>query len=228
MDEFIKTWSWFDWKYRMLNTLRFDTMKSALSLFRQYGGKTILETGTTRLPDDWGAGMSTLQFGDYCNKYGGKVITVDIESDAIETCKKITSEFSSVIEYVVSDSHVYLNNYSGDKIDLLYLDSYDYPFGPLLADYDGDKDLEKAIYTLHRIPFDEIWAKYGKLILPCQEFQLTEFQIAEKYLSEHAVVLLDDNELPGGGKTRLTKDYLISKPEWKLVLDMQQSLWVRI
>jgi hypothetical protein len=228
MDEFIKAWSWFDWEYRILDVLRFTTMKASLNLFRQYNGKTIVETGTTRFPNDWGAGMSTLLFGHYCHKYGGKVTTVDIEQGAIDVCRQVTEKFASAIDYVLSDSIVFLNNYKGPKIDLLYLDSYDYPFGVLLNDFGGSEHLVEAEYKMLRTPFEDIWTKYGDVILPCQEFQLSEFKLAEKHLSEHAVVLLDDNELPGGGKTRLTKEYLITKPEWKLVLDLQQSLWVKI
>lgn len=44
--------------------------------------------------------------------------------------------------------------------------------------------------------------------------------------SPRAVVLLDDNHMPGGGKTRLSKMFLRSKG-WLCVLDWQQSLWVK-
>jgi hypothetical protein len=59
----------------------------------------------------------------------GHVITVDIDPNAIEACKRITAEWADVIEYVVSDSLEFFRNYNlavCGPIDLLYLDGLDY------------------------------------------------------------------------------------------------------
>ncbi|MBU2051331.1 MAG: hypothetical protein KKH61_20480, partial [Gammaproteobacteria bacterium] len=57
----------------------------------------------------------------------------------------------------------------------------------------------------------------------CQEHQLKEFKAAENH--HPPIVLLDDNNFPDGGKTKLTKEYLLGK--YKLVYENQQSLWIR-
>lgn len=90
----------------------------------------VVETGTmwSKLEDNMGA--FTLVFGDLIKNWtGGKLITIDISSQNIETCKTTTSEFSDVIEYVVSDSVQYLENMPDElvkKIDFIYFDSYDF------------------------------------------------------------------------------------------------------
>jgi hypothetical protein len=83
-----------------------------------------------------------------------------------------------------------------NPIDLLYLDSLDCPTTPETTAY------------------------------PAQLHQLTELKLIERKLTEHAVVLLDDNNFPNGGKTRLTKAYL-AQTGWLCLLDYQQSLWIR-
>ena len=83
-----------------------------------------------------------------------------------------------------------------ESIDLLYLDSLDCPTDPNISP------------------------------IPAQQHQLTEFQVIEPKLSKNCIVLLDDNNFPNGGKTRLTKEYL-SRTGWVCLLDFQQSLWIR-
>ena len=139
--------------------------------------------------------MSTLLFADYVSHQKfGIVYTADILPEAMEQCKIVTAEFKDSISYIVEDSISFLKRYTGSEIDLLYLDSLDYPLG-------GDPT-------------------------ECQEFQLKEFKTIEDKLSPKCVVLLDDNNLPGGGKTKLTKEYLIEKG-WTCVLDYQQSVFIR-
>lgn len=204
MDDFLFTGNWFEKKYREKSGGRYPTVKSALNLVHQGKLKprdelVIVETGTTRFPDDWGAGMSTVMFGDYAKEYGAKVYTVDIEEKNIETCKEVTSEFSDNIEYVVADSHEFLKEYNGPPIDLLYLDSLDYPLKP------KDGTIEE-----------------------CQEHQLKEYRLAKRSLVPHwAVILLDDNDLPGGGKCALTKKELLGNLAVH-IMDSQQSLWVQL
>ncbi len=194
MNDFLFINSWFDQKYRVKSDGRYSTFKTALNLLNQLGGKNIVETGTTRMVDDFGAGYSTVMFADYLTKYGGKIWTVDISQANIDTCKLVTKEFETVVSYHVQDSLAFLANFK-EKIDLLYLDSFDYPL-------DGTDPT------------------------PCQEHQLKEFKLAEHLLTDSSIVLLDDNNFDNGGKTKLTKNYLISKG-WTCLLDLQQSLFIR-
>jgi hypothetical protein len=87
-----------------------------------------------------------------------------------------------------------------DQVDLIYLDSLDYPIGTDA----GNIAMQDA----------------------AQKHNLAEFIAIEDRLTEKTIVLLDDNTLPGGGKPKLLKDYLIAK-EWICLLDYQQSLFVK-
>jgi predicted O-methyltransferase YrrM len=59
-----------------------------------------------------------------------------------------------------------------------------------------------------------------------QEHNLKEFKIAEHLLHTGSLLLIDDNNMDNGGKSRLTKDYVVSKG-WKLILNFDQSLWIK-
>ncbi len=194
MKDFLFINNWFEQKYKAKSDGRYQTFKAALNLFLQNGGRNIVETGTTRMIDDYGAGYSTVIFADFLSRYGGYLWTVDLSPVNMDICRIVTEPYKHLISYEVSDSLVFLRNFE-TVIDLLYLDSYDYPL-------DGSD------------PF------------PCQNHQLTEFKLAERNLTDKTIVLLDDNTFDNGGKTKLTKDYLIERG-WRCVLDSQQSLFIR-
>jgi predicted O-methyltransferase YrrM len=59
-----------------------------------------------------------------------------------------------------------------------------------------------------------------------QEHQLNEIKAAYNKLTNDSIILLDDNDFPNGGKTKLTKQFLLEE-NWKCVLDHQQSLWIK-
>jgi len=186
---------WFREKYAGNSKSRFETFKIALNWFAQHGGKTIVETGTTKAFDDWGAGMSTVLFADFCRQHGGRIWTIDKSDKAIKMSKEVTLDWFDLITYIQRDSVFALNDFRG-RIDLLYLDSMDYPI-------------------------QNEWP-----ISWCQEHQLAELKVAYYKLARKAVVLLDDNGLPGGGKTALAKRWL-AKKGWVCLLDNQQTVWVR-
>jgi hypothetical protein len=179
-------------------SIRFDTMKRALQLLHEKNGTFMVETGTTRMKDDWGAGMSTLVFGAYCKQFGGQLTTVDINPQNMDISKEVTKEYKDYIHYVISDSVFYLK-LCNTPIDFLYLDSVDCPIecGP------DDKEL-----------------------LFAQNHQLEEIKTAMPKLNEEAIVLLDDNDFAHGGKTRLTKKYLECEG-WDEITSGKQSLWIR-
>ena len=83
----------------------------------------IVETGTTRLAHKQaGDGHATRIFDAYINYYDGQVYSIDIDKKACECAKSLVSEKSNII---CSDSVKYLNEFN-KKIDLLYLDSFDF------------------------------------------------------------------------------------------------------
>lgn len=186
-------------QYKTKSDSRWPTFKKALELLHERGGKTIVETGCVRLPDDWGAGMSTFLFGEYAKLFGAKVWTVDIAPENMLWCQATTKDFMDFITYTVDDSLNFLRNYP-NRIDLLYLDSMDCP----LVDN----------------PLDAV-------LLQSQNHQLTEMTIALPKMNPKGIVLLDDNGFQNGGKTRLTKMFLKGEG-WTELLGGQQSLWSKI
>lgn len=220
-----ETSSWFN-KYRDKSSSRYPTFKAALGLFLQRGGKYIVETGCVRMLDDWGAGMSTYLFCEFLETYGGYLWSVDINPKNVVLCNQITEPFAKYRLCVQGDSLDFLSNklpeLSGfeNRIDLLYLDSYDYPYGELVKKYNGNNEAFLAISDTQAM------TRHGDKILPCQQHCLAEFKAAEKYLHDKSIVLIDDCGLPGGGKAGLVRDHLASKG-WLCLLDLQQSLWIK-
>lgn len=88
----------------------------------------IVETGCARQENNYdGDGMSTLIFNEFA-KIKGEFWSVDINPDNIEFAKKHCTH----AHLICSDSIKFLHDLNksliktGDKIDLLYLDSYDF------------------------------------------------------------------------------------------------------
>lgn len=188
---------WFE-KYSEKLAHRKNTVEKALELLLKQPGRIMVETGTIRQYDDWGAGMSSLVYGDFAKEHGFHFFTVDIMSGNIELCKEITKDYSDVITYVINDSIAFLQTFN-QTIDFLYLDSMDCP------EYDAED---------------------SPVLMRSQNHQLEEFKAAENKLSQNAVVLLDDCRFTNGGKCGLTKPYLKSQG-WTCVLEEYQSLWTR-
>jgi len=61
-----------------------------------------------------------------------------------------------------------------------------------------------------------------------QVHNLNELQAAYDKLPKGSILLIDDNNFANGGKTRLTKKYLLESNEWKCILDYGQTLWLRV
>ncbi len=190
----MKVSEWIE-QYRKKSDTRFPTFKKAFELLK---GPNIVETGCLRLPNDWGAGMSTYLFGEYAKNFGAHVWTVDINPNNMDVCRQETKEFSKFIDYTVGDSLTFLDHFQ-KPIDFLYLDSVDCP---IEAEVDNPE------------------------LIMAQNHQLNEIVLAMPRLNEKAVVLLDDNGFSHGGKTRLSKSYLRGIG-WNEVLEGQQSLWIR-
>lgn len=160
----------------------------------------MVETGTQRVIDDPG-GCGTLLFGAFCNRYGKKLFTVDINPLNIQVSREATREFKDCITYVTMDSVKFLTEFN-EKIDLLYLDSLDCPF-----DYENPSRVLDATEA--------------------QTHNLNELKAAYDKLHKGSILLMDDNNFENGGKTRLSKRFLLETGEWQCILDHGQTLWVR-
>ena len=220
---FVSRNGWFDRLYRTRLDGRFPTMKLAFNLLLQRQNPTVVETGCIRLAEDYGAGCSTVLFCEFLHRYGGCLFSVDITQAHVELAAQLTSEWMPVRELFLGDSIHFLEStlrayprFPG-TIDLLYLDSLDYPLQQLL-DLCGRDGL-----PLH--DDEAIAARYAELVLPPQQHCLAELRAARSLLTENSIVLIDDNDLPGGGKSRLARQQL-QEWGWICLLDLQQTIWM--
>lgn len=117
-----------EWILKYLDSMssRAGTFRQAFDLLVDLPRHNIVETGCVRQVNDWGAGYSTVLFGEFCRAYGGKLISVDNTSRHIEIARELTRPWSDLITFVESDSIDFLRHYS-EEIDFLYLDSMDVP-----------------------------------------------------------------------------------------------------
>ena len=195
--EFGFNYNWLQEKYRNKLDQRYYTMQIALNLFLQFQGKTIVETGCQRIKDDWGGGCSTSIFGEFCHKYGNKLYTIDNSREYMEVAKQVTLDFKENITYICDDSIHCLQTYKFPHIDLLYLDSMD-------------------CCELENVNNKE-----------AQKHELAELTAIYDKLPTHTIILLDDSLFKNGGKTKLSKEFLISK-KCLLLIDYQQTLFLKI
>lgn len=203
-----------DWRFFLEQSARWTSFKTALNLLEQFkihDEVHILETGCVRQWDDIGSGYSTVIFADYLTKCSskdrGSLTSVDNCEEHIAAAKIILKDLGYLnecnIHFVLKDSREVLKEYITYRditFDLIYLDSYD-------AD-----------------PLNEVQTNKS------QYHQYYEVLAADKLLSRHGILLLDDNDLGTefGGKTKLSKDWLIKNPEYTLLIDEYQSLWVKL
>ena len=161
--------------------------------------RTIVEAGCVRERNDYSAGYSTVLFAQAVNRYGGRLFTVDRSERNMSLCKRVTKRWADQITYDVSDSIAYLRAWpaaqAGRSIDLLYLDSWDY----LVASDEGARRSS-------------------------QRHCLGEFEAARSSMHERSLVLIDDGDLPGGGKPLLAKRRL-AELGWTCLIDAYQTLW---
>lgn len=60
-----------------------------------------------------------------------------------------------------------------------------------------------------------------------QVHNLNELKAAYDKLHKGSVLLIDDNAFENGGKSRLSKRFLLETREWQCILDHGQTLWMR-
>lgn len=207
------------------------TMRLALKMLAERGGTTIVETGCAYNPDDWsGAGQSTLVFGEWAEEHDGQLFTVDIDSAHLTMAMELTEPWSNHIAYHLGDSVRFLHEAGTElkwrRIDLLYLDSHDYPYGELLDLYGGKTDLDAAVASLDALSEAEVVERHGEVIAASQRHAAKEAMAALSHLAERALVLIDDARLPGGGKARLARAVLDAY-DFHEVLTAYQTLWAR-
>jgi len=60
-----------------------------------------------------------------------------------------------------------------------------------------------------------------------QTQNLNELKAAYDKLHKGSIILIDDNNFENGGKSRLSKKFLLETGEWQCILDHGQTLWMR-
>jgi hypothetical protein len=104
------------------------------------------------------------------------------------------------VDYItyITQDSVAFLNTFNEPIDLLFLDSMDCPIEKQATANDA------------------------------QRHNYDEFNAAKKSLHKHSVLLMDDNNFINGGKPWLTKNHLLTLPDWICLLDYAHSLWVKV
>jgi len=163
----------------------------------------IVETGCMRadhgqlaLGDD---GASTYIFDDFINFYDGEVVSVDINPDNVRHAQKMVSDRTTVY---CSDSVEFLWNIPDKrKIDLLYLDSYDFePDNPIPSQKHHLKELTAVMKNLRK----------GSIIMVDDNANTPEFEWFTK--------------IAQGGKAGFVKEFMKDVGA-ELLLDEYQIIW---
>jgi len=178
---------------------RRDTLREALRLLDKRGAKALLETGVARmgLEKSKGDGASTIVFGLWAKQNDAHLYAVDIDPAATERARQ------AVVTMDLSDSVTLVTSDSvayldefTDMVDFLYLDSYDY------------HKTDTAIQTAS------------------QDHHLKEIKAIEGCLHEDTVILIDDCDLPNGGKGKLVIEWLTANG-WKVHMSEYQVILVK-
>jgi hypothetical protein len=109
-------------------SLAFSLMLEHLSFFKY---PLIVETGCSR-DKEWngfeGDGQATDIFDEYVNTYGGEFHSVDISQENVDTClkhvKRANMHCEDSVSFLYRQGKIWKEQ--GRKIDLLYLDSFDF------------------------------------------------------------------------------------------------------
>src|SRR5690606_8486709 len=174
---------------------RRDTFQKSLSLLYQIKGKVIIETGTSRegLHGAKSNGAATIVFGKWAKQNDAFVHSVDINEKSIATAQKEVND-QGLAEFV--------RIHHSDSV--AFLKKFTEPVDFLYLDsYDYSDDPEVQIKS--------------------QEHHLKEFMAIENLLHPNSIVLIDDCDLPNGGKGKLVVDHMMKK-DWKILMDEYQIL----
>ena len=175
---------------------RRDTLRETLRLLRERGARNLVETGTARggLSKSKGDGASTVVFGLWARENGAHLHSVDIDPASVAEARRAVDELGlSDNVTLVTSDSVAFLADYAGRVDFLYLDSFDY--------HKSDTDIQVASQQHH---LDEIKAVVDKL-------------------HDRSIVLIDDCNLPNGGKGKLAIDFLLDKG-WQVHMSEYQVL----
>ncbi len=149
------------------SSLRYPSFELALKMLSENQCQVLIETGTARFGKGnfWGDGGSTYVFAEWASQNGGVFYTVDIDAEALAAARRdLDPEFVDFVEFVQSDSIEFLRNFT-QKIDFLYLDSYDFDINDPIPSQQHHLDEIIAVYpcltTETIIMIDDVGLPYG-------------------------------------------------------------------
>ncbi|MEM7083820.1 MAG: class I SAM-dependent methyltransferase [Pseudomonadota bacterium] len=175
------------------------TLRETLRLLTERRCSVLVETGVARngLEKTKGDGASTIVFALWAKAHDARLHTVDIDGGAIATAKTtLDSLHLTDCVKLHTSDSVAFLEAFDEPVDFLYLDSYDY--------HRHDTSIQQA----------------------SQEHHLKEFKAIESRLHDGSFVLIDDCDLPAGGKGKLVIDYMLGRG-WKMHLLKYQALLTR-
>jgi predicted O-methyltransferase YrrM len=178
---------------------RRDTLRAVLDLLDQRNAKNLVETGAARggLAKSKGDGASTVVFGLWASQHDAHLHSVDIDPAATEEAGNAVRELGLQDSVTLVTSDSVAFLESYDKpVDFLYLDSYDY--------HKTDSAIQQA----------------------SQQHHLKEIEAIEQRLHDDTVILIDDCDMPNGGKGKLVIDKL-TKRGWQVYLSAYQVILVK-
>lgn len=228
---------WFFKKYYSDgNNNRYVSFQLALNILDTVnvsGRPVIVETGCQREENDLGAGMSTSIFAEFIQRHQGRLVVVDNVKTHLNRAKGyVQKQFPKVmdrVQFELSDSVKYLQN-SREVFDLVYLDSYDYPYVEMLnrlgrkPDASNQPEIEKKLWDMSE---SDVFDQFKDIIVPCQDHCMNEFMAVEKKIATAGLLLVDDVSFPGGGKPGMLLDYLCEHDDFIHLYTYQQSLWLK-
>ncbi|MEL6917750.1 MAG: class I SAM-dependent methyltransferase [Bacteroidota bacterium] len=177
---------------------RRDTFLKTMALLKERNAKVIVETGTSRegLHGAKSNGAATIVFGKWAMQNGAFLHSVDISENSVQNAQK---------EVTAQGLDSYVKIHLSDSIE--FLQNFEGKIDFLYLDsYDYSNDPEVQVKS--------------------QTHHLLEFKAVEDRLKDSSIVLIDDCDLPNGGKGKMVVDYMLQK-DWKIVMKAYQILLVR-
>ena len=179
---------------------RQKTFKRAIELLDERKARCLIETGVARygLRNSKSDGASTAVFGLWAKTNQCALYSVDISPESIAGAREAVDELDLTDQVkLVTGDSVQFLENFSEPVDFLYLDSYDYD--------KHDEAIQVASQTHH----------------------LNEFRAIEEQLGADSVVLIDDCDLPGGGKGKTVIEYML-KRGWQIDTSAYQVLLTKI
>jgi len=184
--------------------INYTSFKNAFEQLIKIKNPIIIETGSSR----WGVN-STMLFDSYVRKYGGKFWSVDIDKNTIEDLKSKVCENTTM---VCDDSVNFLKKWTiehpDEKVDFVYLDSYD---------IDWLNPEPSQIHGLNEFLAIHLNLKNGSLLLiDDTPFSPEWFDYREGIYNTLLESYIENNRMPGKG--RYVVDLLSDNESNELIL----------